>query len=79
MQKNVINGKTPQEWFAERLKESMRIKGVSSVTIERETGISHSAISAWTNLKRSPQIDMLCVLADYFDCTVDYLLGRTDY
>lgn len=79
MLKNVVNGKTPQEWFAERLKENMRIKGVSSVAIEREIGISHSAISAWLNLKRSPQIDALIALADYFDCTVDYLLGRSDY
>ncbi len=71
--------KTIQQHFSERLRECMTCKCINTVDIERATGISHNAISMWLYGKRKPQIDALCLLADYFDCTVDFLLGRKDY
>lgn len=36
--------------------------------------------SVFDNMKRGriPSVDKIHILADYLDCSVDYLLGRTD-
>ncbi|MDF2889749.1 MAG: transcriptional regulator, family [Clostridia bacterium] len=39
---------------------------------------SKSAISQYENDKRIPEIDALVAFADYFDVSLDYLLGRVD-
>lgn len=41
------------------------------------TGISTGNLSDWKNGKCLPSADKLATLADYLDCSVDYLLGRT--
>lgn len=40
--------------------------------------ISASTIGMWEQNRRNPDKDMLIKIADYFDVTVDYLLGRTN-
>ena len=42
------------------------------------TGISTGNIGDWKHGRSKPGADSLVVLADYLDCSVDYLLGRTD-
>ena len=42
------------------------------------TGISTGNISDWKNGRCFPSAEKLVLLADYLDCSVDYLLGRTD-
>ena len=41
--------------------------------------VSIGTISNYENNVHSPDLAMLCRLADYFDVTTDYLLGRTAY
>lgn len=41
-------------------------------------GKSQRTIAAWEAGDRSPSFSTLCKLADVFDVSVDYLLGRTD-
>lgn len=41
------------------------------------TGISTGNLSDWKNGKCLPSADKLATLADYLECSVDYLLGRT--
>lgn len=41
-------------------------------------GITRPAYTAYENGKRRPDYDTLIKLANYFDETVDYLLGNTD-
>jgi len=62
--------------FAERLRELMIERNLSSLALERMSGIPNTTISGWLTLKRSPLIDNLHVLADFFNCTIDYLVGR---
>ena len=38
--------------------------------------VSESAISQYENNKREPDYNTLCKLADFFQVTIDYLLGR---
>lgn len=39
--------------------------------------ISQRAYSHYENGTRKIPLDVLVALADYYDCSVDYLLGRT--
>lgn len=40
--------------------------------------ISSSGLSSYENDKRFPDKDMLSDLSDFYDVTIDYLMGRTD-
>ena len=71
--------KTVAEIFAERLKELREDKGLSLKALGTAIGVSDIAISRWENLKRIPNIEVLALLADFFNISADYLLGRTDY
>lgn len=43
--------------------------------MERKTGISNGQIRRWNT--SSPKIENIQKVADYFNVSVDYLLGRT--
>ena len=40
-------------------------------------GIPKRTYGSWERNERQPDFDMLCKIADYFNVTTDYLLGRT--
>ena len=44
----------------------------------KDLGVAKQTVNAWEVTDKVPQLDRLCLLADYFDVSVDYLLGRTD-
>lgn len=46
--------------------------------LSRKTGISSGNISDWKSGRSKPGLESLIKIADYFECSVDYLLGRTD-
>ncbi len=46
--------------------------------VSDSTGISTGNLSDWKKGKCLPSAEKLETLADYLDCSVDYLLGRTD-
>ena len=50
-------------------------KNVTSAQVAREIGVSGAAISKWKNGGMPTDITM-AKLADYFDVSVDYLLGN---
>lgn len=43
-----------------------------------EMGISKSAVSTWKNGRSAPMSSQLEKIANYFDVSVDYLLGKTE-
>ena len=65
-----------QNIFVERLKELLQEKGINQAKLSKETKIPQQSISSWITCARTIQIDSLCILADYFGVTTDYLLGR---
>lgn len=60
-----------------RISEICSKKGISINQMLKDANLSTSLID---NMKRgrSPSIDRIYQLAEYLDCSVDYLLGRTD-
>ena len=53
-------------------------RGISQSKLAENTSISTGNISDWKKGKSMPSAVKLDELATYFDCSVDYLLGRTD-
>ena len=54
----------------------MNEKNITKAMVSRETGISTGNLSDWANGRCLPSAEKLDVLANYLDCSVDYLLGR---
>lgn len=53
-------------------------KGLSASKVSDDTGISTGNISDWKKGRSMPTAAKLDILANYLDCSVDYLLGRID-
>lgn len=65
--------------FVERLKELMMIGGYNQVSLGKLTGIQHTNLSDFLSAKHLPSYDNLLKLSAAFNCTIEYLLGRTDF
>lgn len=62
--------------LTQRIKKLADMKKTNFAEIERTVGISNGQIRRWDT--SSPKIENIQKVADYFDVSVDYLLGRTD-
>lgn len=64
---------------AQHLKELMREEHLSQTELAYKIGVAQNTISVWLSEKKLPSLQSLWALADYFDVSVDYLMGRTDF
>lgn len=64
--------------FSNKLKKLRKEKDVKQKDVANVLNISASAYGFYEQGKRTPTSDMFSKLADYFDVSVDYLLGKTD-
>lgn len=64
--------------FPERLKSLREGKSLSQDKLGREWNASRDAICTCEKGKACPTEDGLIALADYFDVSLDYLVGRSD-
>ena len=53
-------------------------RGLTAKKLSDATGISTGNISDWKSGRSMPTAIKLDAIASYLDCSVDYLLGRTD-
>jgi len=68
-----------QKIFSERLRDLRQGKNLSFGKLQGYVGISDSALNDWENCKRTPTIDKVFKLAQFFDVSIDYLVGLKDY
>ena len=61
-----------------KLKELRKRKGLTQTQVAQYIGISQNNYSYWENGKVKIDNDSLQKLADLFDVSVDYLLGREE-
>lgn len=61
-----------------RLKELRKQKGLSQVRLSVDLCIPQNSISRFENGIRIPDCDTLIQIADYFNVSIDYLVGRTN-
>lgn len=62
----------------EKINELINKSNRSASGIFKELQIPHNALTEWKKGKAKPSAEALSKIADYFDVSVDYLLGRTD-
>lgn len=61
--------------FAERLKDLREEKKLSQNQLAKLTGISQRAIGMWENKQRTPNIEAIITLAEFFNVTAGYIIG----
>ncbi len=67
-----------REKFSARLAELRIANKVSSQILAENIGVSRPAISQFEHGVNFPHVNTLVALADYFDVSLDYLVGRSD-
>ena len=68
-----------RELFGLRIRQLRQAKNLTMKSLAIELSLSGSGtISNLENSKKPPSIEMLFILADFFDVSIDYLVGRSN-
>ena len=59
-----------------RLKQLRIKKNIKQQDLAKALNITKQSVSNWENGKRLPNIEVLIQLADFYNCSLDYLVGR---
>lgn len=60
----------------ETIMQLCNLHGITKTKLERDCGFSQNSINKWTT--QSPSMDKILKVANYFNVSVDYLVGKTD-
>ena len=66
-------------YFGKKLKELRLDKALSQRGLGNELGFCNQTISVWESGAREPDLDSLLKISNFFDVSIDSLLGKTDY
>lgn len=61
----------------ERILALIKTQGEGIYTVEKKIGLTRGSISNWIAEKAKPSVDALIKIADYFNVSIDYLVGRS--
>ena len=61
-----------------RLKELRKSRGISQLKLALDLNMNQNTISRYENMEREADYETLIKFADYFDISLDYLLGRCE-
>ena len=61
-----------------RLKELRKTRHISQLKLAMDLNMNQNSISRYETMEREADYQTLIRFADYFDVSLDYLLGRTD-
>lgn len=64
--------------FASRIKELRMESELSAEALGNYLGYSRSSISCYENATRVPDIKVLTAYANFFDVSIDYLVGKSN-
>lgn len=62
--------------LGETIKELRKEKNLSQQSLANSIGVSQKAIDYWEKEINEPKASYIVKLADFFDVSADYLLGR---
>ena len=63
--------------FAKIFVQYLKEKGITAYSVAKGAGIPQGQMNQYKNGKRTPTAENLVKIADYLDCTIDFLLGRS--
>lgn len=61
-----------------RLKKLRKMRNISQLKLALDLDMNQNSISRYENCEREADYKTLIKFADYFNVSLDYLLGRTD-
>ncbi len=64
--------------FYEKLTELRKQRGLSQEELGEAVGVTRQTVSKWELGLTTPELDKLVELSVFFDCSVDYLVGKKD-
>lgn len=64
--------------FGERLYKLRKENKIKRKNFAKDMNLSYSTISKYENNERFPDKNTLIKIADYYSCSIDYLLGRIE-
>lgn len=64
--------------FIERLNEFAQERKLTIERLANELNMSSSTFYTWINRSSMPKLNIMILLSNYFRCSIDYLVGRTD-
>ena len=62
---------------AERIKELREANGMTQTGMAKKLSVTRSTVNAWEMGTNKPSIDKLSDIADLFQVTTDFLIGRS--
>ena len=65
--------------FKDNLKMLRKEKGIGQVELAKKLGVSKGIISLWENGLREPNMSSLIQLSKFFNVSIDYLVGLSDW
>ncbi len=71
-----LNEFNPIKPFGDTLRKCLNENGKTEYRLQKDLNISRSLTYRWLNNIALPKVDSLIKLKKYFDCSIDYLLGR---
>ena len=71
-------GEKMREILAQRLKQCRKEKGYTQWEVAVFCDITEKAYQNYELMTREPRVDILLKIAERFDVSLDYLVGRTD-
>ena len=66
------------EGFIDLFYDLLNEQNLNRWQFAEKSGIPYPTVIGWTNHGRLPDFNALKRIADFFDCSVDYLTGRVD-
>lgn len=64
--------------FCDIIQNFLNEKNINSKELSKSCGIPYTTIRGWFYDKKLPSYNQLLILAKYFNCSADYLLGLED-
>ncbi len=64
--------------LSNRLKECRKEKGYTQMQVSIYCNITEKAYQNYELMTREPKLEILIRIADLFEVSIDYLVGRTD-
>ena len=61
-----------------RLKELRKARKISQLKLAMDLNMNQNTVSRYENMEREADYKTLILIADYFNVTLDYLLGRSE-
>lgn len=66
----------PRSRFCRNMRDMREDLKLNQATFAKELGVPVSTYSSWERGRTSPDITTVIKIADFFDCSIDELVGR---